>query len=133
MNRIAATVTAIERAHHITIVAFESEGQTLNMMALDLGGEIAAGKRVTLGVKASHIMIAKAYEGMISTSNQLQATVTGVTNGELLCSLKLRIGSHTLESIITRASSLRMGLEAGDEVKALIKASELSIVEVLDD
>lgn len=130
MNRIAATVTAVEKADHITIAAFESEGQSLSMMALELGDDIAVGSRVTLAVKASHIVIAKAFTGMLSTSGRLNAVVLSVDNGTLLCSVKLRIGSHTLESIITRASSLRMNLAPGDEVTALIKASELSIVEV---
>lgn len=133
MNRITATVTAIEKADHITIVAFESEGQKLSMMALELSDDIGIGTCVILAVKASHIVIAKGFEGMLSTSSQLGATVTAVKNGTLLCSIKLRLGSHELESIITRASSLRMALTAGDEVTALIKASELSIVEVCDD
>lgn len=133
MNRIIATVTAIERSDHITIVAFDSEGQKLSMMALDLGDEICIAKKVVLCVKASHIVIAKGFEGMLSTSTQLNATVTAVENGALLCNVRLRIGSHELESIITRASSQRMGLAAGDRVTALIKASELSIAEVCSD
>ncbi|WP_200764022.1 TOBE domain-containing protein [Nitrosophilus alvini] len=82
-----------------------------------------------LGVKATNIALAKNLDGQLSISNQLTCTIEQINNGELLSSVKLRIGSHLIESIITRESSLRMNLKTGDIVVALIKASELSIIE----
>lgn len=131
MNQIQATVSAIERMDDLSIVTFDAEGQMMRMMALGLELPLAEGSSVLLGAKAANIALAKSFEGMLSTSNQLDARIESMQMGKLLCSLRLRIGTSLLESITTRASAIRMGLEVGDQVVALIKASELSIVEVL--
>ena len=51
--------------------------------------------------------------------------------GELLCSIELEIGKHKLNSLITASSAQRLDLKINDEVLALIKASELSIKDLL--
>ena len=130
MNQIPAIVTAIESMDDLTIVTFEAEGQTMRMMGLGLTLPIVVGSPVLLAAKASNIALAKELKGMLSTSNQLDAVIESVKMGEMLCSVKVRVGSVLLESITTRASALRMDLKVADSVSALIKASELSIVKV---
>ena len=130
MNRIKATVTAVESLDNITVVAFEAAGQKMRMMALALNTPLEPGSRVVLGVKASHVSLAKELEGMLSISNRLEVVVERVTCGALLASVKVRLDDTPIESIITRESSERMGLVPGERVVALIKASELSILEV---
>jgi molybdate transport system regulatory protein len=131
MNRISAKVTAIESVESVSIVAFEAAGQPMRMMSLELDGTLAPGAAVTLGVKASSIALAKAFEGELSISNRLEMTVESVTEGQLLCSVKLRFGGALLESIITRESAQRLHLQVGDTVTALIKASDVSILETV--
>lgn len=133
MSHIKATITRIESVESLNIVTFDFYGTVLKMMSLDLSEEIAVGRKVTLAVKPSHIAISKELSGMLSYSNQLKATIHSCDNGKLLSSIKLRIEDVMLESIITLDSVLKMDLKAGDEVKAMIKASELSIVDVLND
>ena len=94
---------------------------------------IKVGAKVKLITKPTHVAIAKDFSGEVSYSNQLDAEIIHVENGELLSSIKIRIWETTLESIITKDSSERMNLHIGDEVTVFIKANELSIVEVLDD
>lgn len=133
MSHIKAIITHIDTLDSLNIVTFDFYGTLLKMMSLDLSEEIGVGKKVTLAVKPSHIAIAKEFSGMLSYSNQLKATIHSCDNGKLLSSIKLHIEDVMLESIITRDSVLKMDLKAGDEVTAMIKASELSIVGVLDD
>lgn len=133
MNRIAASVTAVETMDNITIVSFEAAGQPMRMMALALNTPLEPGSRVTLGVKASHVSLAKELEGMLSISNRLNVTVEKVDNGALLCSVKVRLGETLMESIITRESSERMNLQPGNTLIAMIKASELSILSIESD
>lgn len=133
MSQIKATITCIDTVESLNIVTFDFYGTVLKMMSLDLSEEIQVGKKVTLAVKPSHIAIAKDISGILSYSNQLKATIQSCNNGKLLSSIKLRIEDVMLESIITYDSVLKMDLKAGDEVIAMIKASELSIVDVLDD
>ncbi len=132
MSYLIATVKQIENCENLHIVTFDYLGQTLRMMSLDLTDAIAIGTKVKLTIKPSHIALAKNFEGEISCSNQLQTTIVSIANGELLSAIKLDFWGTILESIITLSSSQRMDLRVGQRMVALIKASEISIVEVLD-
>ena len=131
MNHIPAKVTEIERHEGITIVTFSAAEEVMRMMALELDHSIMPETGVILSVKASNISLGIAPVGELSISNQLKATITKIDNGKVLSSVKFRTGETELESIITRESAERMGLKAGDSVIAMIKSSELSIVERL--
>ncbi len=131
MNTIVATVIKIDNIDNLNIVNFTFDNQTLSMMSLDLSDDIKIGVRVKLMANPSHIAIAKELNGMVSYSNQLKAKIVEIDNGKLLSSIRLLVGEDSLESIITFRSSQKMNLKIGDDVTALIKASELSILEVL--
>ncbi|MBN2781914.1 MAG: TOBE domain-containing protein [Campylobacterales bacterium] len=132
MSFLNAKVIKIESCDSLHIVKFECNSEVLTMMSLELDEKIKEGSRVGLVVKPSHIAIAKEFSGSVSYSNILKATITSVNNGELLSSVKLDYHGAILESIITLASSKRLDLRDGDEVSLFIKASEISISEVLD-
>ena len=133
MSKLIATIKKINSIDNLNIVEFEFLGTTLKMMSLDLSSNIQIGKKVRLSVKPSNISIAKNFTGEISLSNQLVAIIQNIENGKLLSSVSLKISDFLLESIITVDSSKRMNLQIGDEVIILIKASNLSIEEVLND
>lgn len=130
MNKIQALVSDIQSIDNLSIVTFNAQDTQMKMMSLGLNISINIASKVTLGVKASSVMIAKDLSGMISSSNQLKCIVQSVNNGDLLSSIKLKFSSSIIESIITKDSSLKMNLQSGDNVLAIIKASELSIIDV---
>lgn len=132
MSKILATIKDIKTVDSLNIVTFDFFGNELKMMSLELGNSVQVGIKVLLGVKPTSIAIAKSFNGEISFSNKLSGKIISVDNGELLCNVKLAIANTTFESIITIDSAKKMELQIGDEVSALIKASELSIVEVYD-
>jgi len=131
MNLISATITDIQSVDTINIVSFEAADQPMRMMALELNNTLRVGSKVMLGVKATNIALAKEISGDLSISNQLDVSVERIDMGALLCSVKFNFADQVWESIITRDSSLRMQLKTGDEITALVKSSELSIVEML--
>ena len=133
MSTIIARVKEIQTHENINIIKFEIDSNTLTMMSLDISNEIKVGKKVRLLVNSSHIAVAKGFGGDISYSNQIDAKIETLKQGELLTHISLVFGESTLESIITKESSLSMKLSEGDNVTVLIKASELSICEILDD
>lgn len=132
MNRLSAVVTNIEGEQNLHIITFDCEGSSLKMMGLDLPKGLHVKSHVTLGVKPSHVAIAKNLSGELSYSNQLSATIVSVDNGKLLSSILLHVKNFEMQSFITLSSSLRMNLQSGDEVTLLLKASELFVLEVLD-
>ena len=131
MNRIPATITAIKAHDGITVISFTAAEQPMRMMALEIDDSLKRGSKVILGVKASNIALAKNPMGLMSISNRLDATIEHINNGTLLSSVKFRLGDTLIESVITLDSSHRMNLQQGDTVVALIKSSELSILEKL--
>ena len=131
MNYINAVVKERESLENINLVSFEADGQQLKMISLSLLDEVKQEVKVVLGVKSTNIALAKSIQGDLSISNQLKITIASIKQGKLLCSVKFSFADELHESIITTASAERMQLQVGDEIIALIKSSDLSIMEVL--
>ncbi|MEA3521510.1 MAG: TOBE domain-containing protein [Campylobacterota bacterium] len=131
MNHIKARITNIQEGENLSIVSFEVQGHLLKMMALGLSLPVGIGSEVILGAKASNIAIAKEFSGNLSISNRLHVKIEKIQKGELLCAIFFRFDTYLLESIITRDSADAMDLHVNDSIIALIKSSEISIIEVL--
>ena len=64
----------------------------------------------------------------LSARNKLTGTVTSVEKSEIMAEVVIELGDgQEVTSTITRASCERLELEAGKEVSAVIKASEVMI------
>jgi len=132
MNKFIAQVTEIKNCDNLHIVKFVSFEEELSMMSLDINESIGISTNVELIVKPTHVAIAKDFSGEVSYSNRLPCIIESMDNGQLLSSLKLNYCGIILESIITLNAVNRMDLRVGDSVTAFIKASDLSIGEVVD-
>ena len=64
-----------------------------------------------------------------SARNQLKGTVTEVIEGAVNCEVVMDVAGHTLKAVITKEAVEDMGLAAGSEVYAIIKASFVMIAE----
>ena len=110
---------------------FDFCGHVVTMMSLGLGEKAVVGGQVVLGVKPTNMVIAKGVSGLLSCSNQIHAKICSCDTGILLSSVKLTVNEVVFESIITEKSSKAMDLKAGDDVMVMIKASDISILEIL--
>lgn len=133
MNQLIASIKKISNINNLNIVEFDFLGTNLKMMSLDLSEDIKVGKRIKLSTKPTNISIAKNLSGEISLSNKIPAIIQDIENGELLSSILLNVNGTILESIITVDSSKKMDLKQNDTVTILIKASDISIQEVIND
>lgn len=131
MNKFNAKIVNIESEGMLHIVKFEFGDILMSMMSLELGSDVGAGVEVVLSVKSTYIALAKEFDGLVSYASQIPATITDIDRGKLLGVVELDAFGYRLESIITRESMDRMNLSVGEVVTMLIKASELSIVEVV--
>ncbi|WP_455757300.1 TOBE domain-containing protein [Sulfurimonas sp.] len=131
MNHIEATITKIEQYDSVSAVFFSALGLELSMVSLELNPALKVGVDVKLGVKATNISLSKKIHDDISISNQLEGVVQTIDNGTILSSVKVQIKDIFLESIINRKSVIKLDLKDGDKIVALIKASDLAIVEIL--
>ena len=64
---------------------------------------------------------------MLSTRNQLPATIISVKLGNVMAEVVMKVGDVEIVSAITRGSAEQLGLKAGDAVKAIIKSTEVMI------
>lgn len=133
MNEIVATISQIDNIENLNIVQFEFNNQILKMMSLDLSDKIVKSQKVILSIKPTHIAIGKDVSGQLSYSNQIKATIKEIEEGKLLTNILAEVGEITLQSIITSSSSQRMNLKKNDEIILYIKASDLSILDVIND
>jgi molybdopterin-binding protein len=63
----------------------------------------------------------------ISARNQIRGKVTGISLGGVMAEIRIQIGNQELVSVITRSSVDRLGIRVGDEVVAIIKATEVMV------
>jgi molybdopterin-binding protein len=63
----------------------------------------------------------------LSARNQLRGTVKSVTLGNVMAEVIVDIGGQEIASAITRGSVERLGFAEGDEVVAIVKATEVML------
>lgn len=132
MSRLEASITDIQSEDSLHIITCAFETTNISLVTLELNQNLHIGSKIVLGIKPTHIAIGKEKIDMISYTNQIKTTIDSIDEGKLLSSISLITNNNqTLESIITTNSLKRLNLQKGDKVVAFIKASEISIMEVL--
>jgi molybdopterin-binding protein len=63
----------------------------------------------------------------LSARNQIPATVTGITEGEATANVELNAAGVRLVASITVEAARELGLAAGSQVTAVIKASDVIV------
>lgn len=136
MNQLRGRIIGIESNDHVSLVDVEVGGDTFSAMLLetpDSAPYLAIGNEVQLLFKETEVSLAKNLSGQISLRNRVQGRVRAVRSGVILSEVVLEYRGHTLTSIITTRSIKRLDIQQGDEVEALIKANEVSLMEVSSD
>ena len=64
----------------------------------------------------------------LSTRNRLPGTIIDVVKGEAAAKVTLQVGDNHVVALITRESVDELGLEVGQEVTALVKATDVMIL-----
>ena len=64
---------------------------------------------------------------MLSGRNQFPGVVKSVTRGDLMAKVVVTVGQLEIVSTITRASADALSLQVGDQVRTIIKSTEVII------
>ncbi len=64
----------------------------------------------------------------LSARNRLPGTITEVTKGEVAVKVSLRVGDNHIVALITCESVEELGLEVGQDVTALVNATDIMIL-----
>ena len=89
---------------------------------------LQAGNTIDVIFKETEVSLAKNLSGMISMRNRMKCTVQQIERGELLSKISLKFQKYIVISAITTRSVDSLQLHIGDEVEALVKANEVSLM-----
>ncbi len=64
----------------------------------------------------------------ISGRNKLKGKVIEVQLGDIMALITVQVGDNIVDSVITRKSAEQLNLKVGDDVAALVKATEVMII-----
>jgi molybdopterin-binding protein len=65
----------------------------------------------------------------LSARNKLRGQVEEILMGDILAHVVVRVGENLIESVITRRSAEELRLKKGDTVSAVVKATEVMILQ----
>jgi len=131
-NRLAGTVEAVLTGTVMAEVTVAVAGEHLVAVITRHSAErlgLAQGDAVTVLIKATEVMLAKGSDRLdrLTTRNQVAGKVTAVQPGSVMAEVTIDAGGSELVAAVTRAGVERLGLSAGDDVVALIKATEVML------
>lgn len=133
-NQLPGTVTSVTSGEAMATVSVRLDGGRSITAAItldaarDLG--LGAGSAVRALVKSTEVSLATAPVQGVSIRNQLPGTVTGVTAGAAMATVKVDVGGTELTAAITKDAVGDLGLAAGVPVVALIKSTEVALATV---
>jgi len=131
MNRLPGVITAIQRAGHVALADVEVAGNIMSALLIENpvnAVSLKPGTVVQVLFQETEVSLAKQLAGIISLRNRLMTCVKRLDMGEVLTRTTLDYRGHEVISIITTRSAKRLSLTVGDEVEALIKANEVTLV-----
>lgn len=62
-----------------------------------------------------------------SARNRLPGTITSVKRGDIMAQVDIRVGDNHIVSLISREAADELGLKDGDQVVAIVKATEVMV------
>jgi molybdate transport system regulatory protein len=131
MNKLQGIITQIQKSGAILLVDVDVDGQGFSAMLIESAIQpewLQTGNTIDLVFKETEVSLAKNLSGMISMRNRMKCTVEQIERGELLSKVSLKFQNYTITSAITTRSVDSFKLAIGDEVEALVKANEVSLM-----
>ena len=135
MNKLRGRITQIESNDHVSLVDVDVNGDSFTATLLETPDDasyLRVGNSVDVLFKETEVSLAKGLSGLISLRNRMPTTVKQVRSGVILSEVLLDYRGQTISSIITTRSISRLDIKPGDEVEALVKANEMTLMEVDD-
>jgi len=131
MNKLSGIITQILHSGAIVLVDVEVAGQIFSALLIESVTQpewLFSGNQVDLVFKETEVSLAKNLSGTISSRNRMKCTVLGIDRGTLLSTVSLKFGENSISSAITTRSIEALRLCIGDEVEALVKSNEVSLM-----
>jgi molybdate transport system regulatory protein len=131
MNKLTGIISKIQQSGAILLVDVDVDGHGFSAMLIESATYqewLMESNPVVLVFKETEVSLAKNLSGLISMRNRMKCTVLHIDRGELLSKISLKFQEYIITSAITTRSVNSLDLKIGDEVEALVKANEVSLM-----
>ncbi len=132
MNRINVEITKVYSSDGIVLVDMEAGNCPMSAMlieASEIPRWIMPGNIISAVFKETEVSLAKEFSGKISLRNKLPCIIEFIERGQIMSVITLRFGEEIIHSAITTRSVDSMELKQNDNVLALIKANEITLMQ----
>lgn len=131
MNKLPGKITQIQQSGSILLVDIDVDGHGFSAMLIESASQpdwLSQGNEIDLVFKETEVSLAKNLSGIISMRNRMKCTVKQIERGGLISKVDLKFKQFGVTSAITTRSVDVLNLKIGDEVEALVKANEVSLM-----
>jgi len=131
MNKLPGIITKIQQSGAILLVDINVDEHGFSAMLIESATQpewLQAGNTIDIVFKETEVSLAKNLSGQISMRNRMKCIVQQIERGELLSKISLKFQEYLITSAITTRSVDSLQLAIGDEVEALVKANEVSLM-----
>ncbi len=133
MNKLTGTITNIQQSGAIILADVEVYGQQISAMLLHSNEQeewLKPESNVMVVFKETEVSIAKGLSGKISLRNRFLCHIEAIRRGELLSEITLKYGLYNITSVITTRAVESLELKVGEQVEAMVKANEVSLMKI---
>lgn len=133
MNKLKGIVTQIQQSGSILLVDIDVDSHRFSALLIESSDKpewLQQGRVVNLVFKETEVSLARNLSGLISMRNRMKCIVHKVEHGELLSKITLQFLNQTISSAITTRAVDSLQITSGDEIEALVKANEISLMKI---
>jgi molybdate transport system regulatory protein len=116
----------------MSLVTLDAQGTKIVAAVTNQGVEelgLKQGEQVTAVIKSTEVMLMKGGDkATLSARNRFSGQVESVQKGEAMGLVTVKMGQFNLGAAITREAIDEMGLKQGDQVTAVVKATEVMLM-----
>ena len=131
MNKLTGIITEIQQSGAIMLVDVAVDGHGFSALLIESATHpqwLQTGNTIDLVFKETEVTLAKDLSGIISMRNRMKCKVERIDRGGLLSKIMLKFQNKTIASAITTRAADALRLMIGDDVEALVKANEISLL-----
>jgi len=131
MNKLTGRITQIQQSGSIKLVDISVDGHGFSALLIESSSHpkwLQTGTTVDLVFKETEVSLAKNLTGVISMRNRMKCKVMSIERGGLLSRIALKFQNYTISSAITTRAVDAIQLMIGEEVEALVKSNEISLM-----
>ncbi|MEU6949047.1 TOBE domain-containing protein [Streptomyces sp. NPDC046316] len=132
-NQLPGTVTSVTTGEAMATVKVRLDGGQDVTAAITADAvkdlRLGEGAAVRILVKSTEVALATGPVDGLSIRNQIPGTVSEVSAGAAMASVKVAVEGGSLTAAITKDAVADLGLAAGASVVALVKATEIALAQ----